>query len=301
MYRAFALIMMTICSLAAAAVPGGVRVVTRVSADSVTVGERFTVVHEIGYPDSLEMIPPGEFDPGSCRLVSLNWKEKTTDARTTKTAVLELVTTDLDTAFVPAAAFLFVSPGGDTAAVSSDDVEIPVQHLTGEASEAKPLKPQWQAPRSYWVWYLAAALIVAAALAAYLLRRYRKREVPEKRVPELPADFIALRKLDEIERMNLLDDGEFKRYYTLVVDALREYMENRYGVMAMDRTTDEILWDLGRIRIEIEGLEGALREADLVKFAKYRPDTDAAKTLMKTARSIVARTALRPLASGATT
>ncbi|MEJ2722261.1 MAG: hypothetical protein P8181_14170 [bacterium] len=265
MYRAFALIMMTICSLAAAAVSDGVRVVTRVSVDSVTVGERFTVVHEIGNPESIEMLPPPEFDPGTCRLVSENWKEKTADFRISKTAALEFMTTDLDTAFVP------------------------------------PLKPQWQAPRSYWVWYLAAALIVAAALAAYLLRRYRKREVPEKPVPQLPADFVALRRLDEIERMNFLDDGEFKRYYTLVVDTLREYMENRYGVMAMDRTTDEILWDLGRMRVAIEGLEGALREADLVKFAKYRPNTEAAKKLMETARAIIARTALRPLASGAKT
>ena len=37
---------------------GLVRVDTRVTADSVTVGERFGVVHAFSYPDSLAMMPP---------------------------------------------------------------------------------------------------------------------------------------------------------------------------------------------------------------------------------------------------
>jgi hypothetical protein len=291
--------------------PADIRVTTRVGADSVTVGERFRIAYEAVFADSFVLVPPAAetLDLGTCRLMKLDWKEKTSQGRTVKTAFLEVITIDLDVAYVPGTALVFYSPGGDTTVVYTDDVAVPVRHLidapdaaggaddvagAGAAGEPKPLKPQWQAPRSYLNWFIIAAAVVLAAIALYLWRRYRKREVIETPKPVLPADFVALRRLDEIERMNLPDAGEFKRYYTLVVDALRKYLENRYGVMAMDRTTDEILWDLRRIRVEVEGLEPMLNEADLVKFAKHRPDVVAAKKLMEMTRAIVARTAVRP-------
>jgi hypothetical protein len=102
--------------------------------------------------------------------------------------------------------------------------------------------------------------------------------------------------LDEIERMELLEKEEIKKSYTLVVDTLRTYVEKRFGVLAMDETTDELLSDLRRTRVEIDGLEIILREADLVKFAKHRPEIPAAKQLIDSGRGIVARTAPRPLA-----
>ncbi|UCH84208.1 MAG: hypothetical protein JSW50_00535 [Candidatus Latescibacterota bacterium] len=271
-----------------------VRVTTRANADSVTVGEMFRIIHEAVYPDSFELALPEEIGVGNCRLLGLNWTESQRDGYTTKRATVEVLTTDLDAASVPRSAFLFVSPAGDTVTVYTDAVEVPVRHLTGETSETRPLKPQWEAPRSHLIWFVAAALIVIAAIAAYLLRRFRKREVKVAPRPALPADFVALQRIDEIERLNLPESGEFKRHYTLVVDVLRQYLENRYGVMAMDRTSDEILWDLARIRVEIEDLEPMLNEADLVKFAKHRPDIGVAKTLLETARTIVVRTAERP-------
>ncbi|UCG52965.1 MAG: hypothetical protein JSW58_05245 [Candidatus Latescibacterota bacterium] len=277
--------------------PSLIRLETRVSADSVTVGERFRIIHEVAYPDSLVFISPETFDVGSCRLLDFEWKEDTSDHRTTKNAVLEVITTDLDKAYVPKAAFVFRSPAGDTLTVYTDDVELPVRRLTGEASEPKPLKPQWKAPPSHLYLYLAGALMLLAAVATYVFLRWRRREVPAAPKPELPADFVALQALNEIEQMGLLEDEEFKKFYTLVIDTLRRYIERRYGVMAMDRTTDEILWDLRRIRIEIKGLEELLREADLVKFAKHRPRVEEAKKLMDSARRIIALTAPRPLAA----
>jgi len=271
-------------------------------------------VYEAVFPDSLRLVTPvaEEMDLGTCRLVYADWKERTSEGRAVKTGVLELMTIDLDVAYVPSAKLAFYSPSGDTTSVLTDDVAIPVRRLTGagvqmgaggepgSAPEPKPLKPQWRAPKSYLLWYLIAAAVLLAAAALFLWRRFRKEEVVEPPKPVLPADVVALRRLDEIDRMNLPEAGEFKRYYTLVVDALRQYLEGRYRVMAMDRTTDEILWDLGRNRVEIDGLEPMLNEADLVKFAKHRPDVAAAKKLMETARAIVARTALRPLRPDAT-
>ena len=274
---------------------GGIDVSTRSDGDSVTVGERFQVVHEISYPDSLSFIPPDRFDPGTCRLVSSTWKEEKQNKRVTATARLDVITTDLEKAFLPGMTVRFLTPAGDTLVARGEDVETAVRRMTGEKSEAKPLKPQWEAPRGYGFLLMIAGALALAAVAIWLVRRRRRRPVAKPDEPELPADFLALRRLDEIERMNLVETGEIKTYYTLVVDALRAYMEKRYRIIALDQTTDEILWDLRKQRVESGDIEPVLRGADLVKFAKHRPEAAVAKRLIDTVRGIVARTAYRPL------
>jgi hypothetical protein len=276
---------------------GGIEVDTRVGADSVTVGQRLRVVHRISFPDSLSLIPPETFDLGTCRLISVAWKEEKKDKRVMKTADLEVVTTDLEKASLPGMELRFVTPSGDTLRAQGDDVEVAVRRLTDQKSEAKPLKPQWEAPRSYLFLLYIAAAVAVAAIALWLYWRRKRRHVPAHVEPELPADFVALRRLDEIERMNLLESGDLKTYYTLVVDALRAYMERRFVILALDETTDEILWNLRRLRVEIADIEPVLREADLVKFAKLLPEIAAAKGLIDTVRRIIARTAPRPLAA----
>ncbi len=52
----------------------GIRIDTRVTADSVTVGEHLHIRYRASYPDSLVLLPPETFDTGTCRLVSLNWR-----------------------------------------------------------------------------------------------------------------------------------------------------------------------------------------------------------------------------------
>lgn len=276
---------------------GGIDVSTRSGSDSVTVGERFRVVHEISYPDSLSLIPPDRFEAGTCRLVSSTWKEEKKNERVTATARFDVVTTDLEKAFLPGMTVRFLTPAGDTLVARGEDVEVAVRRMTGEKSEPKPLKPQWEAPRGYGFLLVIAGALALAALAFWLIRRRRRRPAAKPAEPELPADFTALRRLDEIERMNLVEKGEIKTHYTLVVDALRAYSEKRYGMIALDQTTDEILWDLRRQRVETGDIEPVLREADLVKFAKYRPEVAVAKRLIDTVRGIVARTAYHPLAA----
>ena len=230
-------------------------------------------------------------------MISVAWREHREEGMITKNAEIDVLTTDLEFAHMPSAAFRFLPPSGDTLTVFSDDVDVPIRLITGVQGEPRPLKPQWRAPRSYTGYYIAAAAGLLSAFLLWFYRRWRRREVPDIPKPELPPDFVALRRLDEIERMNLVEVGEFKRHYTLVIDTLRKYIEKRYRVFSMDRTTDEVLFCLKGRRIEVEGLESVLREADLVKFAKYRPDVGTARKVIDSARSVVARTALRPLAA----
>jgi hypothetical protein len=276
-----------------------VQVEARVGVDSVTVGERLHIRYTAAYPESLTFLPLQQFDPGNCRFVSVAWREVAGNGDRMKEADVVVLPMDLESAHVPPAPFFFLRPGGDTLVAYANEVDVPIRALTADTSEARPLKPQWQAPRDYWRYIIIGGIALLVAAAAFLLWRRLRRPKPVVEVtrPELPADYVALKALGEIERMRLLEAGEFKKYYTLVVDVLRHYLERRYGILAMDRTTDEILRDLFERRVPMNGCEGLLREADLVKFAKFKPNVADGQRAMETAKDLVARTTPRPVAA----
>jgi hypothetical protein len=267
---------------------------TVLAPDSVTVGERFSVRHTFFFPDTVEMNVPDEIDPGTCRVLALTWSDGDSGDRIERRADFTLITLDLQEARLPAIAVEFYTPDGDTLFAFADEVSVPVRQIAGEGANTRPLKEQWVAPRSYWMWIVAgAALVAAAALLIWWLRRRARRVEEAPPEPVLPPDFVALTELTRIDKMELLRDGQFKKYYTLVVEAVRRYVEARFQVDAMDRTTTELLDELARRRRRVEKLDGLLGEADLVKFAKYVPSVETATAAMSTAREIVVKTTPR--------
>jgi hypothetical protein len=266
--------------------------------DSVTVGERIRIVHRFDFPDSLRMLRPEEIETGTCRILSLDWRENRSDGAIEVLADISVITLDLEEAFLPGFAVDFVSPSGDTLVAFADEVTFPVRGLTAGATEPRPLKGQWVAPRDYTRWLVAGGLLLlAAALLIWWLRRRAGRETLEPPKPKLPADYIALTELTRIEKMNLLEDGQYKKYYTLVTDVVRRYLEGRFGVDAMDRTTAELLFELERRRLAVNGLDDLLNEADLVKFARLVPGPGAGEAAISTAREIIVKTKPAPVES----
>ncbi len=269
------------------------RVATDVDADSVTVGETFTVSYTLTYPDSLFPIPLEVEDPGSCRVLSIRSAPPArASGMETRTVVVKAMTLDLESAFFPAPAIRFTGPAGDTLRTRGNDIEIPVRFMAADTSQPRPLKAQWEAPRKIWPWVVAGAAVLALALlAAYLWRRRPTPPLPEVTAPVLPADYVAMTELTRIEKLGLLQTGEFKTYYSLVTAAIRNYLRDRYGIDAIDMTTLELLDAVQRQRLEIPHLTTLLSRADLVKFAKHPATEDSGKALMHDARSLIAATA----------
>jgi hypothetical protein len=112
-------------------------------------------------------------------------------------------------------------------------------------------------------------------------------------VAQLPPYEEALATLDAIVAQDLPGKAAYKAYYTLVTDTVRRYIERRYGLPMLERTTDEIRHTL--IGSEIQPTQqlsviNMLTDADLVKFAKVTPDNANAQQLMTDARLFIEAT-----------
>ncbi len=172
--------------------------------------------------------------------------------------------------------------GADT--IASNQVALKVSTVPVDVDNPEQfydIKDVWKPPfvlADYypWIFGILTALFLICVIG-YLVQRYRRHrsEVPVKPAePELPPYETAIRELDSIKDQKLWQQGLNKEYYTQVTDTLRRYISRRYGVNAMEKTSEEILAIIERESDErsvYDTLRQVLRLSDYVKFAKLHP------------------------------
>jgi hypothetical protein len=134
-------------------------------------------------------------------------------------------------------------------------------------------------------------LLIAISVGVYLyLKKQRMKELGEYVEPSKPAHEIAIAALIALEEKRLWQKGLHKQYHSEVTEIIRRYIEQRYDVMALEMTTDEIMEQLQGTdmptEIQMVVLQ-FLRLADFVKFAKYLPLPQENEESMKQAYQIV--------------
>jgi hypothetical protein len=145
---------------------------------------------------------------------------------------------------------------------------------------------------SPWWWALLAIAVLGAAAYSWMRRKKIIQGPPPP--PPVPADQVALEKLRKLAQTDWLASGKIKDYYSAVSDILREYLEKGFSILALERTTSEILRDLRKTSEILMERQAELRElldmADLVKFAKFRPDAPEAEAARAAAVKFVEQT-----------
>jgi hypothetical protein len=137
------------------------------------------------------------------------------------------------------------------------------------------------------------ALLALAAFVIYRLINKKSLVSFKKDEPYVPPYIRALRRLDAIKLEKLWQAGKEKEYHSEITDTLRKYIEERFGVGAMEKTSGEILENVkntGEANNGYDDLKQVLILADFVKFAKYKPLPDENELSMKNAYSFVDNT-----------
>ena len=126
-----------------------------------------------------------------------------------------------------------------------------------------------------WIWIaLVLVLLIGGILLIVYLKNRPEKVIEEEVIPLIPPHIIALEKLEKLREDKLWQDGKVKLFHSEISEIIREYLEKRYSVNALENTTDEIMQSLRFMSIDptqLSKLNQLLVLSDLVKFAKEQP------------------------------
>lgn len=160
-------------------------------------------------------------------------------------------------------------------------LEVHTVPTDSSATKTKDIKPPFD-ERFNWKWYLSyiywslaiiAVIIIIVVLTIYFTKKNRQIIIePEK--PKVPAHILALENLQKIKDAQIWKEGLTKEFYSAISETIRQYIEDRFGVNALESTTDEIMLAFRSQVVDKESkdkLQQLLMLSDLVKFAKQTP------------------------------
>lgn len=139
---------------------------------------------------------------------------------------------------------------------------------------------------------IVLGLIVFIALIWFFSQKKEKIENAEQDI-KLSAHIIAFKALNELENKQLWQQGKFKAFYSELSYIMREYLENRFAINALESVTEEILTNLNPFSIEklqTKNLKDILQTADLVKYAKVKPSEEKHQNMMNLSLKFVQET-----------
>ena len=142
-----------------------------------------------------------------------------------------------------------------------------------------------------WLLLAVVAGAVLLAVSAYGIWRWLRR----RRRPRVLLPFeIALQRLEEMRA--LMQPSQAREFSIAVSDVVRRYIEERFGVTATHRTTEEFLHDLlesshAPLARHRALLAEFLQQCDLVKFAGMSLTLQNMESLHHSARAFVLETA----------
>ncbi len=167
-----------------------------------------------------------------------------------------------------------------------------VDRYFGPKAEMEPLFA-WEDWRLLVWGSLAVTLLVALAIALFVSLRTGTPIIRiVRRKPKAPAHEVALQEINKIKHTRNWAQEDGKEYYTLLTDALRTYIQDRYGFSAMEMTSTEIIERLMQENDEeaLNELRSLFQTADLVKFAKYLPQINENDANLMTALEYIQQT-----------
>lgn len=289
-------------SAAPAAADSPIAITSRVTPDPSQIGDLIRLEVTAAYPAGYAVnVPLGlKLDP--LHLVSVDESEpESTGQGLRKVFTFTLQHFATGEARTPSFTLTYVDPDGavHTAPVPPHDFTVTAL-LANEADpkrqgEDPPVSLEYPNTRAELAIYYAGAALIAGFVSALLWLRWRRRPRPVVLPPPEPPDVVALRALDRLQASDYAGKGEFQLHYLQLTEIMKAYLEGRFGIDALERTTDELRRTLLASEAAIAPLKPTdvvrfLQQCDLVKFARFAPPPSEAAAAVDQARGMVRAT-----------
>jgi hypothetical protein len=195
---------------------------------------------------------------------------------------------------------------GQVDTLFTDEIPILVLAVEPDSSGLLAIKDIYVQPFSllFYKKYIPHALAVLLVIFG-LWYWWKKSQKAKEPVPEyippppLPHEW-AYAALDELAAKRLWQSGEVKEHYSLLTGILREYLERRFNIHALEQTSDEIIAQLQSLELSKRTQEDTvalLSIADLIKFAKADPGVDLHAQAIDRVRIFVKETTMSIVAT----
>lgn len=166
--------------------------------------------------------------------------------------------------------------------------------------DIKPLQEVEEAGSNwgaYVLWILLPLLLIALVVWWFVFRK--KPLTEEEKIALLPPFERAMEGLKTLEKSKYIIESKHKEYYSELTTIVKRYLEEETNISALESTTDELflkiemLQEAGQIKLEgntIKDFKKVLQTADLVKFARMKPQDDLVQNHTKVIEGVVVET-----------
>ncbi len=267
------------------------------SADTVAVGERFTLTLRVERPATARLEVPTDSLLGDLYVIEGPLRNsRPLGADRLRDSIVYVVTTfALDSARVPPLP-LVLHTETERYQLTTPPLRVTVRSIVPpDAQNMRDLAPLVEFPVARWPWLAGAALLaLLLGLVAYLWLRRRRPVAPPLPPPApLPDPYrVALEQLAALEP--LAAQTPIKPFYVALADVLRGYLEDRLELPARHLTTRELATHLAQHPSQhVAGLTTPIRQvleaADLVKFAGRTYPPEYNRQMLTITRTLIER------------
>lgn len=176
--------------------------------------------------------------------------------------------------------------------ILTDSLKVEVRNILVDSTkqglyDIKPIIEVEKSPSPRWKYVLLTLLVIGIVAGLIYWFLWRKKPLSEEeQIALLPPYDRAKLALKKLEESDYLKQDALKEYYSELTQIVRKYLDEKVYDHSMESTTDQLI---SRLRLLKEGnqidlsqdtiknIESILKRADLVKFAKSKPDIGLAE------------------------
>ena len=292
-------------------VQGPLSLIQKTSRTEMTVADQLTIVLETSTPENIDVeFPAYSASLGDFTLMDVNIHPARLAGTGENVRVIHIATYLLEpylpgTYAIPimTVTYLDKNNGVESTRLVTEKIQVTVKSLVDRDAgsvKIKDIRGPLSLPANTGLQILLGIillLLILLGIAGFLY--WQKVSSNKKAVAvQLRPEEIALQELEKLLAENLLARGEVKFFHLRISDILRHYIENRFGLKAPERTTEEFLTELSRTRSQKDSLLGShktlladfLIHCDLVKFAKHEPTIAESEKTVSICREFIEET-----------
>jgi hypothetical protein len=258
---------------------------TSVDRNSFTLGDpiHFRVMMEL--PKDVQCVPP-EPEKLFGNLTVKEWNISRSPKDPKDSVFVDYILTSYipENCTIPSIPFVMQSPAStDTVFTETHTMQFmsvitpPAAGSNDTNIDIKDLKPQQLAgnPPKFWLWItiILGSVAILAAIALYLSKKFKKKEIVPPPVPPYEEAIMAL---GVLHGKRLLEKGLIREYVFELSEIFKRYIERRFSTNASEFTTEEMIAWAGASGLDKKlksSLEWFFKATDPVKFARIIPDS----------------------------